>query len=249
MLSQTALFLAAAAIQPVTAHFGLTQPQWRADTLAAENEAKYSQWTYPCTPPRASLPPLPPIPDVIFFVPLTKEKGAGVPYGAGNTTDWPLDGGPLELELHHKWTYVFVNLGLGGNTTNFNLTLTPELWNTTGKGTFCVEKLAVPSGIAEGTRGTIQIVTSGNSGSALYNCADIRFTKDAKNATCTGNGVTLNKVQESGNATSTSGSSGAAAPSASAGGKSAAGAAATVNGGMLATVVGAAALFALGSSL
>ncbi|KAM3546318.1 hypothetical protein BM221_003192 [Beauveria bassiana] len=221
MLSQTALFLAAAAIQPVTAHFGLTQPQWRADTLAAENEAKYSQWTYPC---------------------------AGVPYGAGNTTDWPLDGGPLELELHHKWTYVFVNLGLGGNTTNFNLTLTPELWNTTGKGTFCVEKLAVPSGIAEGTRGTIQIVTSGNSGSALYNCADIRFTKDAKNATCTGNGVTLNKVQESGNATSTSGS-GAAAPSASAGGKSAAGAAATVNGGMLATVVGAAALFALGSSL
>ncbi|KAM0742355.1 hypothetical protein ACQRIT_002532 [Beauveria bassiana] len=221
MLSQTALFLAAAAIQPVTAHFGLTQPQWRADTLAAENEAKYSQWTYPC---------------------------AGVPYGAGNTTDWPLDGGPLELELHHKWTYVFVNLGLGGNTTNFNLTLTPELWNTTGKGTFCVEKLAVPSGIAEGTRGTIQIVTSGNSGSALYNCADIRFTKDAKNATCIGSGVTLNKVQESGNATSTSGS-GAAAPSASAGGKSAAGAAATVNGGMLATVVGAAALFALGSSL
>ncbi|OAA41467.1 hypothetical protein BBO_05453 [Beauveria brongniartii RCEF 3172] len=220
MLPQTALFLAAAAIQPVTAHFGLTQPQWRADTLAAENEAKYSQWTYPC---------------------------AGVPYGAGNTTDWPLDGGPLELELHHKWTYVFVNLGLGGNTTNFNLTLTPELWNTTGKGTFCVEKLAVPSGIADGTRGTIQIVTSGSSGSALYNCADIRFSKDAKNATCTGNGVTLNKVQQSGNATSTSGSG--AAPSASAGGKSAAGAAAAVNGGILATVVGAAALFALGSSL
>ncbi|KAM3434498.1 hypothetical protein NHJ13734_005973 [Beauveria thailandica] len=222
MLSQTALFLAAAAIQPVTAHFGLTQPQWRADTLAAENEAKYSQWTYPC---------------------------AGVPYGAGNTTDWPLDGGPLELELHHKWTYVFVNLGLGGNTTNFNLTLTPELWNTTGKGTFCVEKLAVPAGIADGTRGTVQIVTSGSSGSALYNCADIRFAKDAKNATCTGNGVTLNKVQQSGdnNATSTSGSG--AAPSASAGGKSAAGAAAVVNAGMLATVVGAAALFALGSSL
>lgn len=30
------------------AHFGLDFPEWRADTLAEENEEKYSQWTYPC---------------------------------------------------------------------------------------------------------------------------------------------------------------------------------------------------------
>lgn len=46
----TKITLLLAASQAVTAHFGLTQPQWRADTLAAENEAKYSQWNYPCEP-------------------------------------------------------------------------------------------------------------------------------------------------------------------------------------------------------
>ncbi|KAJ4164788.1 hypothetical protein LMH87_006449 [Akanthomyces muscarius] len=222
MLTKIALLLAAS--RAVTAHFGLTQPQWRADTLAAENEAKYSQWNYPC---------------------------AGVPYGAGNTTEWPLDGGSLELDLHHPWTYVFVNLGLGGNTTNFNLTLTPDLWNTTGRGTFCVDKLAVPAGIADGTRATLQVVTSGASGSALYNCADIRFSKDAqRNSTCSSKGVTLNEVKpqgsSGGNASCTS--SGTPAQS-SAAGKSGAVVGAAVNGGMLATVAGAAALFALGSSL
>lgn len=189
--------------------------------------------------------------DILFLL------GAGVPYGAGNTTEWPLDGGPLELALHHPWTYVFVNLGLGGNTTNFNLTLTPDLWNTTGSGTLCVEKLAVPAGIADGTRASLQVVTSGASGAALYNCADIRFSKDAKsgNSTCASKGVTLNAVkpqqQGSGNATCTSsGTPGKeSAGSGSGGGKTGAGAAVAVNGGMLATVVGAAALMALGASL
>jgi hypothetical protein len=46
MLSQ--LVLALAAVHGATAHFGLTYPAWRADTLAAETEAKYSQWDYPC---------------------------------------------------------------------------------------------------------------------------------------------------------------------------------------------------------
>jgi hypothetical protein len=47
MLSQ--LVLGLAAVHGAAAHFGLTYPAWRADTLAEENEAKYSQWTYPCT--------------------------------------------------------------------------------------------------------------------------------------------------------------------------------------------------------
>lgn len=128
------------------------------------------------------------------------------------------------------------------------MTLTPDLWNTTGRGTFCVEKLAVPAGIADGTRATIQVVNSGSSGSALYNCADIRFSKDAKsNATCAGKGVTLSVVKSGGGASNATCTSSGAQSSAT--GKSAAGAGTVVNGGMLATVVGAAALFALGSSL
>lgn len=35
-----------AASQLASAHFGLTYPEWRADTL--ENEDLYSQWTWPC---------------------------------------------------------------------------------------------------------------------------------------------------------------------------------------------------------
>jgi len=128
---------------------------------------------------------------------LSITKGAGVPYAAGNTTDWPLDGGSLELDLHHPWSYVFVNLGLGGNTTNFNVSLTPEFWNTTGKGTLCVEQMPVPEDIADGTLASVQVVTLGESGAALYNCADIRFSKDAKRlANCTSDGVTVATVKE-----------------------------------------------------
>jgi hypothetical protein len=73
--------------------------------------------------------------------------------------------------MHHKWTYLFVNLGLGDNVTNFNYTLTPALWNETGNGTLCLPTLPLPVDldVADGTRATIQVVTSGESGNALYN--------------------------------------------------------------------------------
>ncbi|KAM0258450.1 hypothetical protein ACHAQJ_003789 [Trichoderma viride] len=147
------IILALAASQAVNAHFGLVYPEWRADTLAEENEDKYSQWDNPC---------------------------GGVPYKTGNITNWPIGGGSLTLDLHHPWTYVYVNLGLGANTTNFNVSLTPEFLNVTGSGTLCIEKLPVPvDNIKDGTLASIQVVTSGQSGNALYNCADIRFTKNA----------------------------------------------------------------------
>lgn len=90
---------------------------------------------------------------------------------AGNRTDWPLQGGTLKLDLHHPWTYVFVNLGLGDNVTNFNYTLTPEFWNSTGKGTLCVPDLPLPADLSveDGTKASIQVVTLGESGNALYN--------------------------------------------------------------------------------
>ncbi|PTB55342.1 hypothetical protein M431DRAFT_398864 [Trichoderma harzianum CBS 226.95] len=138
------LLLGLAAAQAVTAHFSVVYPEWRADTLSEKNMDKYSQWDYPC---------------------------GGVPYKAGNITNWPLEGGSIELELHHPWTYLFINLGLGANTTNFNISLTPDLLNVTGKGTLCIDKLPVTlDNIANGTLASIQVVTSGDSGSALYNC-------------------------------------------------------------------------------
>ncbi|KAK1958518.1 hypothetical protein LY78DRAFT_591926 [Colletotrichum sublineola] len=198
MASKT-LLLALGAANLASAHFGLTYPTWRADTLSEENEKIYSQWTYPC---------------------------AGVPYGQGNVTDWPLDGGSVVLDLHHDWTYLFINLGLeaNGNITTFNVTLTPELWNTTGSGTLCIDKLPLPAPAQNGQRGSLQVVTVGDSGSGLYNCADIRFTSNAtalSSEQCKTEGVTLHAVRDqtanetsgSGNSTGNStggGSSGAA---------------------------------------
>ncbi|KAF4505519.1 hypothetical protein G6O67_007459 [Ophiocordyceps sinensis] len=166
----TLVATALAAAHGASAHYALTYPEWRADTLAEDADAGYSQWTYPC---------------------------AGADYGAGNVTDWPLDGGSLKLELHHAWTYVFVNLGLGQNTTNFNVSLTPEFWNTTGKGTLCVQKLPVPIDVENGTLATLQVVTTSASGSALYNCADIRLTSDAKPlSNCSSSGVEYAAVRD-----------------------------------------------------
>ncbi|CEJ89230.1 hypothetical protein VHEMI05085 [[Torrubiella] hemipterigena] len=217
MVSWKSITLLAAA-QSVTAHFGLTYPAWRADTLSSAGEAKYSQWTYPC---------------------------AGVPYKAGNVTEWPLEGGQLQVELHHPWTYLFVNLGLGENATNFNISLTPQLTNTTGKGTLCLDKLPVPANIQDGTVGSIQVVTSGSSGSALYNCADIKFSKNAKKLdVCNSTGVTASVVQ-AGASTGNSSTGGAAKPETGKGAATALG----TNTVALGSVVGLAAAFALGLGL
>ncbi|KHN94664.1 uncharacterized protein MAM_07419 [Metarhizium album ARSEF 1941] len=210
------LVLGLAAVHGATAHFGLKYPPWRADTLSAEGEAKYTQWKYPC---------------------------AGVDYKAGKVTDWPLKGGPLELDLHHAWSYVFVNLGLGENATNFNVSLTPQFWNVTGKGTVCVDKLPVPIDVQDGAMASLQVVTTSASGAALYNCADIRFSKDARSSSnCTSSkGVEVHTVGQGAQTT------GAPAPSGTSGAKNSAAAAAAANLiGVVAGVVALASGFAVG---
>jgi hypothetical protein len=101
----------------------------------------------------------------------TQLVGGGVADGTGNRTDWPISGGSVSLDLHHAWTYVFVNVGLGTNVSNFNITLTPTFVNVTGNGTYCMPVLPLPStaAVTDGQNATIQVVTSGASGSALYN--------------------------------------------------------------------------------
>ncbi|KAM7207237.1 hypothetical protein V8F20_002503 [Naviculisporaceae sp. PSN 640] len=161
----TALAVLATA-QLATAHYGLLYPEWRFDTLSGDE--RYSQWEYPC---------------------------AGVPGNTGNRTEWPLTGGSLKLELHHAWTYVFVNLGLGENVTVFNYTLTPQLFNTTGNGTFCLPELPLPANLTpkDGDQASLQVITTDYKGTALYNCADIVFRASAKALSgddCKSNNVT-----------------------------------------------------------
>ena len=140
-----------AGVQVASAHFGLLVPEWRGDSL--ENST-LDQYASPCA---KALP------------------------NSGNRTEWPLTGGSIKLELHHAWDYIFINLGLGNNVTNFFISLTPQLLNSTGNGTLCIPKLTLPSSLSltDGQQASVQVVTMGNRGQGLYNCADITFRANA----------------------------------------------------------------------
>lgn len=177
--------------------------------------------------------------------------GAGVDYNKKNLTDWPLEGGALTLDLHHNWTYVFVNLGLGENTTNFNISLTPQFLNATNPGTLFIEELALPSDVkpSDGDIGSIQVITLGESGSALYNCADIRFKEKAKGpSNRTGDVEYVAIKQQEGNGTEESASNSSSSGEKGGDDGNAAGILG-VNAVTLTSVVGLAAAFAMGFSL
>lgn len=136
------------------AHFKLTYPAWRGNSLS-ETNTSISQWNYPC----ANLD------------------------SSSQRTPWPLTGGSILLDLHHPWTYLFVNLGFGSEVTNFNVSLNPDggrLVNETGNGTFCWQTVPLPGlemlgvDVKEGMQASIQVVTVGDSGSALYNVSEFR---------------------------------------------------------------------------
>lgn len=143
-----------------TAHFSIEYPEWRGDSFATGA----SQWLYPCK-----------LSSIILSHPvLTSTLGANVNQTATtNRTLWPLTGGSLTLDLHHPWTYVFVNLGLGTDYPTFNISLTTQLLNETGNGTLCLPKMTLPASVTptSGQNASIQVVTIGQTGSALYNAS------------------------------------------------------------------------------
>ncbi|KAH8905685.1 hypothetical protein BR93DRAFT_978856 [Coniochaeta sp. PMI_546] len=229
MALSTLLLLVTA--QLASAHFAVEYPAWRADSLTNDS---YNQYTWPC---------------------------AGVPGNSGNRTDWPLTGGSLKLDLHHPWTYVFVNLGIGENVTNFNYTLTQNFWNETGNGTLCVPTLPLPTNlvVTDGTKASIQVVTLGDKGNALYNCADITFRASAaplNSSECTTDaGVSFFAVTQEVNGStsgsgSTGGSSGGSSSNSTTGGSGKNAASATgINMTALSSVVGLALAFVFALSV
>ncbi|KIW90059.1 uncharacterized protein Z519_09490 [Cladophialophora bantiana CBS 173.52] len=149
------LFIVAllAVAQLASAHFELVYPYWRGDSFLPPA----SQYTFPCA-----------------GVNTTTESNA-------NRTLWPLDGGSLVIDFHHPWTYVAFNLGFGSDIATFNISLNPMLLNETGNGTICIPKWTLPAdlGVVDGMDASLQVITIGDSGTALYNCADIRFSANA----------------------------------------------------------------------
>jgi len=143
-----------------SAHFTIEYPEMRGDSFADGA----SQWVYPCSS-RLNLYSM--VLNAYSTLP-----GANVNQTAAtNRTLWPLTGGSINTDLHHPWTYFFVNLGLGTNYPTFNISLTTQPVNVTGNGTFCLPKITLPAGLSvvDGQNASIQVVTVGQSGSALYN--------------------------------------------------------------------------------
>ena len=77
----------------------------------------------------------------------------------------------MVIDFHHPWTYVSFNLGFGSNTNTFNISLNPMLLNETGNGTICIPKWKLPAdlSIVDGMDASLQVITIGDSGTALYN--------------------------------------------------------------------------------
>ncbi|GAB1743689.1 hypothetical protein NU219Hw_g613t1 [Hortaea werneckii] len=173
--------------QLALAHFDITYPGTRGDSFLPPA----SQWLYPC---------------------------AGI-NTTTNRTMWPTTGGSLVLDLHHPFTYIWLNLGLGEEVASFNVSLTPNLpYNETGNGTLCLPRVALPeeANVTEGAVGSLQVITVGDSGSALYNCADLMFTSNATLLTAgegecvNSTGVSVTRVEQQsddGTATNTEASS------------------------------------------
>lgn len=87
----------------------------------------------------------------------------------------------------HESALTAVNLALGTNVTNFNITLM-EIFNQTGAGVFCMKETgranleagfiaAGYSGLDDerinGLMATVQVIQLGHSGSALYNVSSL----------------------------------------------------------------------------
>ncbi|KAL1596844.1 hypothetical protein SLS59_007585 [Nothophoma quercina] len=164
MLSSTLLAITALA-SGAAAHYKLLEPAWRGDSF----EGEASQWIFPCA-------------------------NVNETSDIANRTQWPLTGGSVKINGSHSSALTYVNIGLGTNVTNFNISLVENL-NQTGAGVFCLKE-AGRANLEEGLKAagysgfqderlnaleaSVQVIQLGHSGSALYNCADIVFNSTAQ---------------------------------------------------------------------
>ena len=110
-----------------------------------------------------------------------------------NRTAWTTTGGSLRLHVGHHWALTYVNLGLGNNVTNFNISLVDH-FNQTGNGTFCLKetgKAQLAAGLSgagydaksvDGVSATLQVIQISTTGAALYNVSVIPLTEFSRHA-------------------------------------------------------------------
>jgi hypothetical protein len=77
---------------------------------------------------------------------------------------------PVALQMGHDQTVIQMLLALGNDPgDNFNITL-EKTFQQQGEGNFCLPHVMIPAGvtIADGSNGTLQVVTDGEGGGGLY---------------------------------------------------------------------------------
>jgi hypothetical protein len=90
-------------------------------------------------------------------------------------TDFPITGGPIQLDMHHTQTNVEVLLSIGSDPgRNYNIVLR-RTFAQEGLGNFCAGEVSIPAGlnITSGTLATIQVVSNGDPDGGLYQASCI----------------------------------------------------------------------------
>ncbi|KAF1812676.1 hypothetical protein P152DRAFT_345979 [Eremomyces bilateralis CBS 781.70] len=200
----------------------------------------------------------------LLFPPVRGSFDAGsldqYPCGGQNTvgdrTDFPISGGPIQIDNEHTESKIQVLLALGENPTgdDFVYVMLPTIY-AQGPQEFCMGMVGAPAeaNVTEGTKGTISVVTSGDSNGGLYQCADVTFVNTPlPEAEYNDNCKNATGIQVSSSNGNANGSSSATSPSSSSDGGAAASptstpGAASVNGlgPALAVAVGAMGIAAL----
>lgn len=86
-------------------------------------------------------------------------------------TMWPMNGAPIQMDMHHTQSNVQILLGLGNNPGSaFNYVLRPTVAEQ-GPNNFCAGMVVANMAgmnITEGMNATIQVVTNGDPNGGLY---------------------------------------------------------------------------------
>jgi hypothetical protein len=85
-------------------------------------------------------------------------------------TDFPMSGGPIQLNMGHEQTNVAVYMAVGSNPGDgFSVVMRPQ-FVVTGLGDFCMGQISVPAGVnvSDGTLASIQVVSNAHTAGGLY---------------------------------------------------------------------------------
>jgi nascent polypeptide-associated complex subunit beta len=121
------------------------------------------------------------------------DKEPNFPCGGFDTVqqqrnDFPINGGPLQLNMGHEQTNVAVYMAVGNNPgSGFSVVMRPQ-FVVTGLGNFCIGQVSVPAGmnVTDGTPASIQVVTNAHGSGGLYQvCYTYRMEARGDPMSCT----------------------------------------------------------------